>query len=140
MAGWMTPEMNWAPKLASYSSSFFSLKLASTSRWRPNTLTSAWPVKASSTWALSVPVWVHCSTKRFFERLAMSRMVRSETGMVINAISASSGEMVNIMIITPKMVSTEVSIWLRVCWRLWATLSMSLVTRLSRSPRGWRSM
>ena len=77
--------------------------------------------------------------KRFFERLAMSLMVSSETGIVISAISASSGEMVNIMIITPTIVSTEVSIWLSVCCRLWATLSMSLVTRLSRSPRGWRS-
>ena len=45
----------------------------------------------------------------------------------------------NIITSTPMMVSTEVSSWLSVCWRLWATLSMSLVTRLSRSPRGWLS-
>ena len=34
----------------------------------------------------------------------------------------------------------RVSIWLNVCWRLCATLSMSLVTRLSRSPRDCLSM
>ena len=96
-------------------------------------------MKASSTWALRVPVWVHWSMKRAFDRRAMYLMVSSDTGMVIIAIVASSGEMVYIMMITPTMVSTDVSIWLRVCCRLWATLSMSLVTRLSRSPRGWRS-
>jgi hypothetical protein len=31
------------------------------------------------------------------------------------------------------------SSWLSDCCMLCATLSMSLVTRLSRSPRGWRS-
>ena len=66
-------------------------------------------------------------------------MVSSDTGIVTSATSASSGEMMNIMISTPTTVSSEVSIWLRVCCRLWAMLSMSLVTRLSRSPRGWRS-
>ena len=35
---------------------------------------------------------------------------------------------------TPTSVSNDVSSWLSVCCRLWATLSMSLVTRLSRSP------
>ena len=59
MAGWIIPEMNWAPKLAWNSSSFFSLNFASTSCWRPKTLTRAWPVKVSSTWAFRVPVWCH---------------------------------------------------------------------------------
>ena len=45
----------------------------------------------------------------------------------------------NIITSTPMTVSTEVSSWLSVCCRLWATLSMSLVTRLSSSPRGCRS-
>ncbi len=36
-------------------------------------------------------------------------------------------------------VSSEVSSWLSVCCRLCATLSMSFVTRLSSSPRGWAS-
>src|SRR5690625_2435725 len=34
---------------------------------------------------------------------------------------------------------TEVITWDRVCWRVWATLSMSLVTRESTSPRAWES-
>ena len=96
-------------------------------------------MNASSTCALSVPVWGHWAMKRVFERVAMNLIVSSDSGMVISAISASSGEMMNIMISTPTIVSVDVSIWLSVCCRLWATLSMSLVTRLSRSPRGWRS-
>ena len=40
---------------------------------------------------------------------------------------------------TPTTVSSEVSSWLSVCCRLCAMLSMSLVTRLSSSPRGWLS-
>ena len=76
---------------------------------------------------------------RFFDRFVMNRMVSSDAGMVTSAIDASSGEMRNIITTTPMRVSTEVSIWLSVCCRLCATLSMSLVTRLSRSPRGWVS-
>ena len=53
---------------------------------------------------------------------------------------ANSGEIEIIMMTTPMIVRLDVSIWLSVCWRLCATLSMSLVTRLSRSPRGWLSM
>ena len=68
IAGWIVPEMNCAPKLAVNSSSFFSLNRCSTSRCRPNTLTSECPVNASSTWALSEPVCAHCAMKRFFER------------------------------------------------------------------------
>ena len=45
----------------------------------------------------------------------------------------------NIMTATPTSVSSEVMIWLTVCCRLWARLSMSFVTRLRRSPRGWWS-
>ena len=56
IAGMMMPEMNWAPKLAWNSSSFCSAKPSSTSRWRPNTLTSSCPVNASSICALSWPV------------------------------------------------------------------------------------
>ncbi len=67
--------MNWAPKLATNSSSFLSLNRFSTSAWRPNTLTSEWPVKASSTWALREPVWRHWSTNFTLERLVMARMV-----------------------------------------------------------------
>ena len=63
-----------------------------------------------------------------------------DSGTVTRATSASTDEIVNIITATPISGSTDVSIWLSVCCRLWARLSMSLVTRLSRSPRGWRSM
>ncbi len=69
----------------------------------------------------------------------MNLMSSSDSGMVISATMASSGEMENIMMTTPMMVSADVSIIDSVCCRLWATLSMSFVTRLSRSPRGWPS-
>ena len=67
------------------------------------------------------------------------RMPKIDSGTVISATSASSGEIVNIITATPTSSSTDVSIWLSVCCRLWARLSRSLVTRLSRSPRGWWS-
>ena len=67
-------------------------------------------------------------------------MSHTDSGTVVSATSASSGEIVNIMTVTPISVSNAVRIWLVVCWRLCDRLSMSLVTRLSRSPRGWRSM
>ena len=93
-------------------------------------------MKASSTWALSEPVWVHWAMKRVFDRLAIIFMVQIDSGIVMVAIRASCHEITYIMISVPAMVSSDVSIWLSVCWRLWAMLSMSLVTRLSRSPRG----
>ena len=97
-------------------------------------------MNASSTWALSVPVWRHWAMNRVFERLGdRLASMNSDSGIVTSATSASSGEMMNIIMSTPTIVSTDVSSWLSVCCRLWATLSMSLVTRLSRSPRGWRS-
>ena len=81
-------------------------------------------------------MWRHWATKRGCARLAIRLMTNSDTGTVTIVITASSGEMVIIITTTPTMVSSEVSSWLSVCWRLWAMLSMSLVTRLSRSPRG----
>ncbi len=56
-----------------------------------------------------------------------------------SAITASSGEIENIIVSTPTTVSSEVSSWLSVCCSVCAMLSMSLVTRLSSSPRGWPS-
>ena len=82
-------------------------------------------------------MWLHWATNRFLDRLAMAFIVNSESGTVMNETTASSGEMTTIMMSTPMSDSMPVSIWLSVCCRLWATLSMSLVTRLSRSPRGW---
>ena len=66
----------------------------------------------------------------------MNFISHTDTGTVVSAISASSGEIVNIMMVTPISVRIDVRIWLTVCWRLCDRLSMSLVTRLSRSPRG----
>ena len=40
------------------------------------------------------------------------------------------------MTTTKTTVSNDVSSWLMVCCRVWLMLSMSLVTRLSSSPRG----
>ena len=70
--GMISPETNCAPKLASYSSSFSSAKRCSTSSWRPKTLTSAWPEKVSSMWALSWPVRRHCSMNMPCERFMIA--------------------------------------------------------------------
>ena len=51
-------------------------------------------------------------------------------------ITASSGLIQNIITSTPMTVSIEVISWVSVCCRVLEMLSMSLVTRLSRSPRG----
>ena len=48
IAGMMMLEMNCALNDASNSSSFFARNRSSTCLRRPNTLTSAWPVNASS--------------------------------------------------------------------------------------------
>ena len=70
------------------------------------------------------------------ERFAIALVTTMVTGTVTIAISASSGEITNITVTTPTTVSSEVTSWLSVCCRLCAMLSMSLVTRLSSSPRG----
>ena len=133
--GMMMPETNCAPKLASKRSSFLSRNASSTSRRRPNTLTSSWPVKASSIWPFSAPVWRHCATKCFWLRLPMARVSHSDSGIVTSAMSASSGDTTIIMTTTPSTVRIDVMSWLIVCCRLVETLSMSLVTRESTSPR-----
>ena len=92
IAGMMIPETNWAPKLAWNSSSFLSAKPASTSRCRPNTLTSSWPVNASSIWPFSAPVCVHCAMNCFCERFAIVLVTSIDSGTVTSAISASNGE------------------------------------------------
>ena len=53
--------------------------------------------------------------------------------------TASSGLIQNIIARTPMIVHTAVISWVIVCWSELAMLSMSLVTRLSVSPRGWQS-
>ena len=138
-AGMMMPLMNWAPKLVRYNSSLYSVNCCSTSRCRPNTLTSEWPEKASSMCPFSLPVVRHCATNSFCDLAATNRVISIEAGTLTSAITASTGEIATIMLSTATMVSNETSIWLNDCCRLCATLSMSLVTRLSTSPRGWPS-
>ncbi len=79
---------------------------------------------------------VHWAMNCRLDRLAMVLVSQIDVGIVISAISASCHEIVNIAMVTPTIVSNEVSIWLSDCCRLCWRLSMSLVTRLSRSPRG----
>ncbi len=77
----------------------------------------------------------HCATNIFCERRAIARVTHSDNGTVTTAINVSSGEIVSIITSTAKTVSTEVSSWLMVIdTEVWM-LSMSLVTRLSSSPR-----
>ena len=68
-------------------------------------------------------------------RVPMTFINQIEVGTVTRAIVAISGEIVYIITVTPTTVSNELRIWLSVCCRLCDRLSMSLVTRLSRSPR-----
>jgi len=139
IAGMMMPLTNWAPKLASNSCAFFSRNRCATSCCRPNTLTSACPVKVSSICPLSSPVCAHCAANSGCERLAISAVITRVNGTVMSETTARIGEMTNIITITPMTVSSEVSSWLRVCCSVWAMLSTSLVTRLSTSPRCTRS-
>ena len=82
---------------------------------------------------------VHWAMNCFCERFAICLVTTTDSGTATSAISASSGEITNIITSTPTTVSSEVSSWLSVCCRLCEMLSMSLVTRLSSSPRGWLS-
>ena len=90
----------------------------------------------SSTWPLSVPVHFHCPTNCFWDRLAIAIVTPKESGTVSSAITASRGEIQNIIASTPTTVSTDVMSCVITCCSVVAMLSMSLVTRLSMSPRG----
>ena len=81
----------------------------------------------------------HWAMNSFCERLAICCVTSTDSGTATSAITASSGEITNIITSTPTMVSSDVSSWLSVCCSVCAMLSMSLVTRLSSSPRGWPS-
>ena len=69
----------------------------------------------------------------------MKIVAASDTGTTSRETTARIGLISSIMISTPTIVSSDVIIWVRLCWSDWPMLSMSLVTRLSRSPRGWPS-
>ena len=135
IVGMIKPETNWAPKLDLNSTLVPLRENRLDLPLPPNTLTSDWPVNASSIWPLSSPVDFHCSMKSFCERLPITAVTKIDTGIVTSAMSASTGEMTNIIMVTPMMVSTEVRNWLSVCCSACEMLSMSLVTRLSSSPR-----
>ena len=89
--------------------------------------------------ALSLPVRRHCSMNSPWERCITCLVTISESGTEISATRASSGEIQTITPSTATTVSSEVISWLIVCCSVVLTLSMSLVTRLSSSPRGCRS-
>ena len=135
----ISPLTNCAPNDAVYSSSFSSAKRASASRRRPKTLTRSWPEKVSSMCALSVPVRRHWVTNRPCDRDITCLVSISEIGTEARATSASTGEIQSIIPSTATTVSSDVISWLIVCCSVWLMLSMSLVTRLSSSPRGCRS-
>ena len=69
----------------------------------------------------------------------MNRVTASDAGTARSDTTARMGLIRTIMISTPTIVSSDVISWVRLCWSDWPMLSMSLVTRLSRSPRGWLS-
>ena len=92
-------------------------------------------MKVSSTLAFSSPVLRHCATNFGCDFLAMTMVTTSDSGIAISATMASSGEMISIIASTPTTVSSEVSVWDSVCCNDCEMLSMSLVTRLSTSPR-----
>ena len=80
-------------------------------------------------------MWRHWAMNRGRARLPITFISHTDVGTVVRAIVAISGEIVYIITTTPITVSSDVRIWLVVCCRLCDRLSMSLVTRLSRSPR-----
>ena len=61
--------------------------------------------------------------------------MRIVSGIVTSAMTASSGEMRNIITSTPTTVSSEITTCESVCCIVWPMLSTSFVTRLSSSPR-----
>ena len=99
----------------------------------------ACPVCISSTWPLSAPVEAHWATNCACDRRTITTVATSETGTASSEIAARIGLIVSIITSTPTMVSSDVISWVRLCWSDWPMLSMSLVTRLSRSPRAWPS-
>ena len=81
----------------------------------------------------------HCFTNCGCERRTMSAVATSDSGTASSETTARSGLIVSIMISTPMIVNSDVMSWVSDCWSDWPMLSMSLVTRLSRSPREWPS-
>ena len=137
ITGMIRPEMNCAPKLALVEASFCASKSALLGP-RPKTLTSSWPEKVSSMWRVEA-----AGAPPLGDELPLGalhdRARATNSGTATSATTASSGEIENIMRARRRPSAATSSSWLIVCWRVWLTLSMSLVTRLSSSPRGCRS-
>ena len=69
----------------------------------------------------------------------MNTVTAIDSGTVSSEMTASSGLIQNMIAMTPMIVHSAVISWVSVCWSEFAMLSMSLVTRLNVSPRGWLS-
>ena len=69
----------------------------------------------------------------------MRTVTTIESGTANSESTARMGLMVNIRISTPTTVRSDVISCVKLCWSVWPMLSMSLVTRLRVSPRGWLS-
>ena len=76
------------------------------------------------------------SANRFCDRFITCAVISTVSGTEISTTRASGGDSQNINASTPITVKMLLSICARVCCSDWAMLSMSLVTRLSNSPRG----
>jgi len=100
-----------------------------------NALTTVCPVNISSIWPLISPVLSHCSRKYLRERLVIRRTSSSEGGKIAMVMNVISQLMRIIMINTPMTITTEEIIWMTFSRRVLLMLSMSLTTRLSKSPR-----
>ena len=86
-------------------------------------------------WALSRPVFVHCATNSRCDRRAIARVTTTDTGTVTSVMPVNTGEIVTIISSTVTTVSTALNNWAIVIDNDVCRLSMSLVTRLSTSPR-----
>ena len=117
IAGWIRPEMNWARKRASYSSSFCSSKVCRRLALPAEDLDQR--VAGEHLLDVAVELAGGPTARRTAAAPACrSRVVTSiDSGTVTSAISASSGEIQNIIASTPTMVSSDVMSWLIVCCR-----------------------
>ena len=69
----------------------------------------------------------------------MKIVTNSDAGTARIDTTARIGLISSIMIRTPRIVRRAVISWVSVCWSDCWMLSMSFVTRLRTSPRGWLS-
>jgi len=81
-------------------------------------------------------VVAHCATNCGWDFFPIRVVTKTDNGMVTSAMTASSGEIQNISASTPMTNRTDVMSWANVCCSVCEMLSVSLVARLSTSPRG----